>query len=162
SGITHSNNDSKVTVKNIPNTAGVSSKILGPIISNNICIDMVIQNSIVGLKYTDFTFLVENKFLKKVEYLIKKYIISKLGGIVEHELNITKISIVGIGLRTHNNILEKMLYCMSKLKVNIILISTSETKISIVIKDKDTIKTIKELYLMFNQNFMFRRNGRVA
>ncbi|AQU89541.1 aspartate kinase [Candidatus Carsonella ruddii] len=162
SGITHSNNESKITVKNVPNTAGVSSKILGPIISNNICVDMIIQNSIINAKNTDFTFLVENKFLKKTKYLINKYIISKLGGIVEHELNITKVSVVGIGLRTHNNIIDKILYCMSKLKVNIILISTSETKISIVIKDKDTIKTIKELYIMFNKSFMFRRNGRVA
>ncbi|WP_433928003.1 aspartate kinase [Candidatus Carsonella ruddii] len=162
SGITHSNNEAKITVKNIPNTAGVSSKILGPIISSGICVDMVIQNSIIGEKYTNFTFLVENKFLKKSEFLIKKHVIPKLGGVLEHELNITKISIVGIGLRTHNSVLDKMLYCMSKLKVNIILISTSETKISIVIKNKETIKTIKELYLIFNKNFMFRRNGRVA
>lgn len=162
SGITHSNNEVKITVKNIPNTAGVSSKILGPIISNNICVDMIIQNSIINEKYTDLTFLVETKYFKKVKFLIKKHIISKLGGIVEHELNITKISIIGIGLRTHNKILDKMLYCVSKLKVNIILISTSETKISFVIKNKDTIKTIKELYLFFNKNFMFRRNGRVA
>ncbi|ATX33355.1 aspartate kinase [Candidatus Carsonella ruddii] len=162
SGITHSNNEAKITVKNLPNTAGVASKILGPIICNNICVDMVIQNSIINAKNTNFTFLVENKFCKKTKYLINKYIIPKLGGIVEYELNITKISVVGIGLRTHNNIIDKILYCMSKLKINIILISTSETKISVVIKDKDTIKTIKELYLMFNKNFMFRRNGRVA
>ncbi|XRA05354.1 MAG: aspartate kinase [Candidatus Carsonella ruddii] len=158
-GITHSNNEVKITVKNIPNTAGVSSKILGPILLNNICIDMIIQNSIINEKYTDFTFLVENKYFKKTKHLIKKYIISKLGGIVEHEKNITKISIIGIGLRTHNEIINKMLYCMSKIKVNIILISSSETKISFVIKNKDTIKSIKNLYFFFNKNFIFRRNG---
>ncbi|MGK2916083.1 MAG: aspartate kinase [Candidatus Carsonella ruddii] len=158
-GITHSNNEVKITVKNIPNTAGVSSKILGPILSNNICIDMIIQNSIINKKYTDFTFLVETKYFKKTKHLIKKYIISKLGGIVEHELNITKISIIGIGLRTHNEVINKMLYCMSKIKVNIILISSSETKISFVIKNKDTIKSIKNLYFFFNKNFIFRRNG---
>ncbi|MFI4883628.1 MAG: aspartate kinase [Candidatus Carsonella ruddii] len=158
-GITHSNNEIKITVKNIPNTAGVSSKILGPIISNNICIDMIIQNSIINKKYTDFTFLVENKYFKKAKHLIKKYIISKLGGTVEHEINVTKISIIGIGLRTHNEIINKMLYCMSKIKVNIILISSSETRISFVIKNKDTIKSIKNLYFFFNKNFIFRRNG---
>ncbi|MFI4913561.1 MAG: aspartate kinase [Candidatus Carsonella ruddii] len=157
-GITHSNNEVKITVKNIPNTAGVSSKILGPILSNNICIDMIIQNSIINENYTDFTFLVENKYFKKTKHLIKKYIISKLGGTVEHEANITKISIIGIGLRTHNEVINKMLYCMSKIKVNIILISSSETKISFVIKNKDTIKSIKNLYFFFNKNFIFRRN----
>lgn len=162
SGITHSNNEVKITVKKIPNTAGVSSKILGPIISNNICVDMIIQSSVINEKYTNFTFLVENKFFKKSKYLIKKHIISKLGGEVEHELDITKISIIGIGLRTHNKIIDKMLFCMSRLKVNIVLISTSETKISFVIKNKDTIKTIKEFYLIFNRIFMFKRNGRVA
>ncbi|MFI4878758.1 MAG: aspartate kinase [Candidatus Carsonella ruddii] len=158
-GITHSNNEVKITVKNIPNTAGVSSKILGPILLNNICIDMIIQNSIINEKYTDFTFLVENKYFKKTRHLIKKYIISKLGGNVEHETNITKISIIGIGLRTHNEIINKMLYCMSKIKVNLILISSSETKISFVIKNKDTIKSIKNLYFFFNKNFIFKRNG---
>ncbi|AFP83975.1 aspartate kinase [Candidatus Carsonella ruddii] len=162
SGITHSNNESKITVKNIPNTYGVSSKILGPLISNNICIDMVVYNSVIGEKKTNFTFLIENKFLKKSIYLINKHIILKLGGKIEFESSITKISIVGIGLRTHNNVIDKILFCTSKLQVNIILISTSETKISILIKDFDTILLIKELYSLFNYNNMFRRNGRVA
>ncbi|AFP84155.1 aspartokinase [Candidatus Carsonella ruddii HT isolate Thao2000] len=162
SGITHSNNESKITVKNIPNTYGVSSKILGPLISNNICIDMIIHNSIIGEKKTNFTFLIENRYLKKSIYLINKHILLKIGGKIEFENFITKISVVGIGLRTHNNVVDKILFCTSKLQVNIILISTSETKISILIKNFDTILLIKELYSIFNYNNMFRRNGRVA
>ncbi|BCG49345.1 aspartate kinase [Candidatus Carsonella ruddii] len=162
SGITHTNNEVRITVKNTLNTAGISSKIIGPIVLNNISVDMVIQNSIFTSKFTDFTFLVEKKFYKKAIFLIKKYIISKLGGIIEYEKEISKVSVVGIGLKTHNEIINKILFCMSKTKVNIILISTSETKISVLIKDIYIIKAIKELYYMFNKNIIFRRNGRVA
>ncbi|BFI90939.1 aspartate kinase [Candidatus Carsonella ruddii] len=162
SGITHSNNEAKITVKNVPNTYGISSKILGPLISNNINIDMVVHNSIIGEKKTNFTFLIENKFIKKTIYLISRHILLKIGGRIEFERSITKISVVGIGLRTHNNVLDKVLFCTSKLRINIILISTSETKISILIKDKNTIFIIRELYSLFNQYDMLRRNGRAA
>lgn len=162
SGITHSNNEVKITIKNILNIPGIFSKILGPLISNNICVDMIVKNSFLNEKYTIFTFLIENRFLNKSIYLLNKHIMIKIGGNIEYENYITKISIVGIGLRNHNNIINKIFFCISKINVNIILLSTSETKISILIKNFDTIKTIKELYFIFNINNMFRRNGRVA
>ncbi|AFP83593.1 aspartate kinase [Candidatus Carsonella ruddii] len=162
SGLTHSNNEVKITILNTPNIPGIASKIIGPIVSNNILIDMIIQNANANSEFTNFSFLIETKFLKKTIFLIKKHILSKLGGIIIYQNNISKISIVGIGLRSHNEIISKIMFCMSKEKINIINISTSETKISFLIKNNKIIFAIKSLYNIFNQNNMFRRNGRVA
>ncbi|BAF35139.1 aspartokinase [Candidatus Carsonella ruddii PV] len=159
SGISYTSNEVKITVANIPNVSGVLSKILGPIISNGICIDMVIQNSLNHLKFTNFTFLIEEFFLKKVIFLIKKFFITKIGGRVEYEKHISKVSVIGIGLRSHNYIIGKIFYSMSKLGINIILVSTSETKISILIKKKFTVLAIKNLYKIFNKQFFVKRNG---
>ncbi|AFP84336.1 aspartate kinase [Candidatus Carsonella ruddii] len=159
SGISYTSNEVRITVANIPNVPGVLSKILGPIISNGICIDMVIQNSLNYFKFTNFTFLIEEFFFKKAIYLIKKFFITKIGGRVEYERYVSKISIIGIGLRSHNHIIGKIFYSMSKLSINIILVSTSETKISILIKKKFTILAIKNLYKIFNKQFSLKRNG---
>ena len=135
SGIAFNRDEAKLTVLGVPDHPGVAYQILGPIGEANIEVDMIIQN--VGQDgTTDFTFTVHRNDYEKAQGLLKK-IAEKLGA---REINgdnkIVKISLVGVGMRSHVGIASKMFEILAKEGINIRMISTSEIKVSVVIDEK--------------------------
>ncbi len=138
SGISSVDNEAKLTIRGVPDLPGIAAKILGPISDSGIDIDVIIQN-ISDEKTTDFTFTVDKDDASNAKKILKKT--SKLlgGGSIEVDDNIAKVSVVGRGMRGQSGIASKMFQALADNEINILMITTSEIKISVVI-EKDLMK----------------------
>jgi aspartate kinase len=148
SGIAFTKDEAEVMIKGIKDQPGVAAKILGPIGEANIEIDMIVQN--VGSNgLADFTFTVSRNTLKKALQVIDKKKKIMMYESVSSKSNIVKVSLVGVGMRSHAGIASKMFKCLAKNKVNIRMISTSEIKISVVIDQKNLEIAVQALHNEF-------------
>ena len=138
SGISSADNEAKLTIRGVPDLPGIAAKILGPISDSGIDVDVIIQN-ISDEKTTDFTFTVDKDDASNAKKILKKT--SKLlgGGSIEVDDNIAKVSVVGRGMRGQSGIASKMFQALADNEINILMITTSEIKISVVI-EKDLMK----------------------
>ncbi len=148
SGIAFNRDEAKVTMLGVPDQPGVAHKILGPIADSNIELDMIIQN-VAEDATTDFTFTVHrNDFDKSLA--IMKETANKLGAReVTGDSKIVKVSIVGVGMRSHAGIASTMFETLAKEGVNIRMISTSEIKISVVVDEKYLELSVRALHEAF-------------
>ena len=128
-------NEAKLTIREVEDIPGIAAKILSPISAAGIDIDVIVQN-ISADNITDFTFTVDKSSAEEAERIL--YDVSKeLGsGKIDVDSEIAKISVVGIGMRSHAGIATKMFESLAKSNINILMITTSEIKISVVIKKK--------------------------
>ncbi len=135
SGIAFNRDEAQLTINGVPDTPGLAYQILGPISDANIEVDMILQN--VGADgTTDFTFTV-NRNDYDMAFSILRKTLEKLGARVASGNNkIVKLSIVGVGMRSHAGIASKMFQILAKEGINILMISTSEIKISVVVEEK--------------------------
>jgi aspartate kinase len=149
SGIAFNRDEAKISVLGVPDTPGIAYKIVGAVADANIEIDMIIQNVSKEGK-TDFSFTVHrNDFAKAVE-LLKSNVIGALGAKeVVGDAKICKVSIVGIGMRSHVGIASKMFSCLADEGINIQMISTSEIKTSVVIDEKYMELAVRALHKAF-------------
>ena len=148
SGIAFTKDEAEVMIKGVKDTPGVAAKILGPIGEANIEVDMIVQN--VGSNgLADFTFTVSRNTLKKAIQVIEKNKKIMMFDSVCSQSNIVKVSIVGVGMRSHAGIAGRMFKCLAKNKVNIRMISTSEIKISVVIEQKSLEIAVQALHNEF-------------
>ena len=138
SGISSIDSEAKLTLRGVPDIPGVAAKILGPISEAGIEIDVIVQN-ISAENTTDFTFTVNEDDALAAEAILLEMSNSFGGGLVEVDSDIAKISIVGRGMRAHAGIASKMFQALANEEINILLITTSEIKISVVIK-RDSMK----------------------
>jgi len=138
SGISSIDSEAKLTLRRVPDIPGVAAKILGPISEAGIEVDVIVQN-ISAENTTDFTFTVNEANAAAAEAILLEMSNSFGGGLVEVDSDIAKISIVGRGMRAHAGIASKMFEALANKEINILLITTSEIKISVVIK-KDSMK----------------------
>ena len=138
SGISSIDSEAKLTLRGVPDIPGVAAKILGPISEAGIEVDVIVQN-ISAENTTDFTFTVNEANAAAAEAILSEMSNSFGGGLVEVDSDIAKISIVGRGMRAHAGIASKMFEALASKEINILLITTSEIKISVVIK-KDSMK----------------------
>ena len=138
SGISSIDSEAKLTLRGVPDIPGVAAKILGPISEAGIEIDVIVQN-ISAENTTDFTFTVNEDNALAAEAILSEMSNSFGGGLVEVDSDIAKISIVGRGMRAHAGIASKMFQALANEEINILLITTSEIKISVVIK-RDSMK----------------------
>ena len=138
SGISSIDSEAKLTLRGVPDIPGVAAKILGPISEAGIEVDVIVQN-ISAENTTDFTFTVNEADAAAAEAILLEMSNSFGGGLVEVDSDIAKISIVGRGMRAHAGIASKMFEALAKKEINILLITTSEIKISVVIK-RDSMK----------------------
>lgn len=148
SGIAFNRDEAQLTIKGIPDQPGVAAHILGPISDENIEVDMIVQN--VGSDETaDFTFTVHRndyeKALKVIENIVKKLGGGQVGG----DPSIVKLSLVGVGMRSHAGIASRMFTALAAEKINILMISTSEIKISVVIEEKYLELGVRTLHEAF-------------
>ena len=147
-GITSTKNDSKVTIIGVKDRPGVAASIFKPLSLNNINVDMVVQNMSLNGKETDLTFTIKSEDLKKTEKLIKKnkkILYRKLS----YDDNVSKVSIIGVGMITTPGITYRMFQALADKKINIMVISTSEIKISVLISNKLLKKAIAVLHKEF-------------
>jgi len=148
SGIAFTKDEAEVMIKGVKDTPGVAAKILGPIGEANIEVDMIVQN--VGSNgLADFTFTVSRNTLKKAIQVIENNKKTMMFDSVTSQNNIVKVSIVGVGMRSHAGIAGRMFKCLAKNKVNIRMISTSEIKISVVIEQKSLEIAVQALHNEF-------------
>jgi aspartate kinase len=149
SGIAFNRDEAKLTVMGVPDIPGVASKILGPIGAANIEVDMIVQN-VAADKTTDFTFTVNRIDYLKAEEVLRK-VASELGAReVSGAKDITKVSLVGVGMRSHAGVASKMFDVLAQENINIQIISTSEIKISVVIDEKYLELAVRALHTAFD------------
>jgi aspartate kinase len=148
SGIAYDKNQSKITMTGVPDRPGIASKIFGEIAAANIVVDMIIQNvSQEGL--TDISFTVPRGDLKEAALIVSK-ISKEIGaGDLQIKEDIAKVSMVGAGMRSHSGVAAKMFQTLASEGINIMMISTSEIKISCVIDAKYTELAVRSLHEAF-------------
>lgn len=148
SGIAFNRDEAKLTIRGVPDTPGIAYRILGPIGDANIEIDMIVQN-ISADNTTDFTFTVHrNEFRKALPIL--ENIAKEIGAReVVGDDKIAKVSLVGVGMRSHAGVASQMFGTLAKENINIQMISTSEIKISVVVEEKYMELAVRALHTAF-------------
>ena len=150
SGIAFNRDEAKISVLGVPDTPGIAYQILGAVADANIEVDVIIQNISKG-GLTDFSFTVHRGDHAKTVDLLKTQVLPKLGAQeVVSDAKICKVSIVGIGMRSHVGIASKMFRVLSEESINIQMISTSEIKTSVVIDEKYMELAVRALHKAFD------------
>jgi len=148
SGIAHNRDEAKLTISGVPDLPGIASKILAPVADENIEVDMIIQN-IASDGNTDFTFTVHRNDYEKARKILE-VTKEKLGAqAVTGDDKIVKVSIVGVGMRSHAGIASTMFKALASENINIEMISTSEIKISVVVNEKYLELAVRTLHAAF-------------
>ncbi|TXH73486.1 aspartate kinase [Thiobacillus sp.] len=148
SGIAFNRDEAKITVVGVPDQPGIAYQILGPVADANIDVDMIVQN--VGhANTTDFTFTVHRNDFAKAMDIVKANATVIGAREVTGDDKIAKVSIVGVGMRSHVGIARKMFETLSKENINLQMISTSEIKISVVVEDKYMELAVRALHQAF-------------
>ena len=148
-GISSTDNDAKVTLLGVKDRPGIAASIFKPLSQNSINVDMVVQNISSNGKETDLTFTIKSYDLSKTKKIIKKNKNIKFKKMI-FDKNVSKVSIIGVGMVTTPGVSYRMFQALAKININIQVISTSEIKISVLIKKTNVKKAIKCLHKEFN------------
>ena len=148
-GISFTKNDAKITLVGVKDRPGIAASIFEPLSKNNINVDMVVQNISANGSETDVTFTVKNEDLKKSVKTLKNNNLFKYKKILVDD-KVSKVSIIGVGMITTPGVTYRMFKSLSKKKINILVISTSEIKISVLIKRSNVKKAVATLHKEFN------------
>jgi len=148
-GVAYSKDDAKITLQAVEDKPGVAAEIFEPFEKNKINIDMVIQNVSSDGKTTDISFTTKREDLNKSLDILKKNNKITFKNL-SYKDNVSKISIVGAGMVTTPGITYRMFRALADEKINILAISTSEIKISVIIDEESTLKAVKKLHNIFN------------
>ncbi len=149
SGVTYNKNESKIEVMRVPDVPGLAAKLFKPIADANIVVDMIIQTSSSEKGYADVAFTVPKSDFVKTLQIVKETMKEMGTKEVSTNEDIAKVSIIGVGMRSHSNVAAKMFAALAKEGINIIMISTSEIKISCVIDSKYTELAVRSLHDAF-------------
>ncbi|MDC3074988.1 aspartate kinase [Pelagibacteraceae bacterium] len=150
SGVSYSNNESKLTLSGIADKPGISATIFGLLANNNINVDMIVQNTSQDGVTANITFTVPNSEINNAKKILeenKKLIDFKS---IETDTNISKISVIGMGMMSQSGVAKKMFATLAGNSINILAISTSEIKISVLIDKKFTKIAVKSLHEAYN------------
>ncbi|HUV50626.1 MAG TPA: aspartate kinase [Anaerolineae bacterium] len=148
SGITHNKDAARITLKKVPDQPGVAAKIFSPIADEKILVDMIIQNT-RAQGQTDLTFTVSKKNFKKALEIERK-VAEEIGAEkVFGDENIAKVSVTGVGMRSHSGVASKMFSTLAGENINILMISTSEIRISCIIEEKYAERAVRVLHSAF-------------
>jgi len=148
-GVAYSKDDAKITLMGVQDKPGVAANIFEPLSKNQINVDMVIQNISSDQKITDITFTIKRDDLLKTIEILKNNKDIKYES-MSHNNKVSKISIVGAGMVSTPGITYKMFRSLAEEKINILAISTSEIKLSVIINEDDILKAIKKLHTAFD------------
>ena len=150
SGVSYSKNESKITISGIPDKPGISAKIFGLLANKNINVDMIVQNISQDGINANITFTIPNN---EVNYA-KEILENNLGNInfksLKTDENVSKISVIGMGMMSQSGVAKKMFETLANMSINILAISTSEIKISVLINEEYTDIAVKSLHNAYN------------
>ena len=148
SGIAFTRDETKLSIRGVPDVPGMAYRVFGPISDANIEVDVIVQN--VGINHTnDITFTVQRKDTDKAARILEQ-IAKDIGAEkIEVDNKVAKVSLVGVGMRSHAGIASKMFGALSAESINIQLITTSEIKISVVIEEKYLALAVRALHAAF-------------
>jgi aspartate kinase len=149
-GVTYSKDEAKVTLLGVQDKPGVAADIFEPLGKNSINVDMVIQNISPDGKTTDLTFTIKRNDLSKAIKTIKSNKKNVKFKSISSDKKVSKVSIIGAGMITTPGVTYKMFRALAQEKINILAISTSEIKISVIINEINTTKAVKKLHTVFN------------
>ena len=150
-GISSTKNDAKITIVGVKDRPGVAACIFKPLSRNLINVDMVVQNISADGKETDLTFTIKSEELAKTKKIILQNNKINFRDLI-FDKNVSKVSIIGVGMITTPGVTYRMFQTLAKEKINILVISTSEIKISVLINKKNVNKAIKSLHKEFKLN----------
>ena len=148
-GVAYSKDDAKITIIGVEDRPGVAANIFEPLSKAQINVDMVIQNISFDQKTTDITFTVKRDDVSKTKQTLKDDSKINYKEII-HNTKVAKVSIVGAGMVSTPGVTYRMFRALSDEKINILAISTSEIKLSVIIEEDDTLKAIKKLHTIFD------------
>ncbi|EJL96582.1 aspartate kinase [Pseudomonas sp. ADAK2 TE3594] len=148
SGIAFNRDEAKLTIRGVPDTPGVAFKILGPISAANIEVDMIVQN-VAHDNTTDFTFTVHRNDYQAAHTVLENTAREIGAREIVGDTKIAKVSIVGVGMRSHAGVASRMFESLAKESINIQMISTSEIKVSVVIEEKYLELAVRALHTAF-------------
>lgn len=149
SGIAHASDEAKITIEGVADIPGVASKIISPVSAANIDVDMIVQNtSAEGL--TDFTFTVKRPDFDEALALLRSVSEDIGARKVSGDPQISKVSVVGVGMRSHAGVASRVFEALARENINIQMISTSEIKISVVVDEKYTELAVRSLHEEFD------------
>jgi aspartate kinase len=148
-GVTYNKNEVKVTVRGVPDKPGIAAGLFSKLGAAGVNVDMIIQN--VGAQgFSDISFTLDRSELKKAQKVMQE-VAKTMGasGVLVDE-GVAKVSVVGVGMRSHSGVAAKMFQSLADNGINIEMISTSEIKISVVIDEKDVAKAVNAIHKKFN------------
>ena len=148
-GVTYSKDDAKITLLGVQDKPGIAADIFEPLGKSSINVDMVIQNISPDGKETDLTFTIKRNDLSKTIKLIESNQKNVKYKSISTDKKVSKVSIVGAGMITTPGVTYKMFRALAQEKINILAISTSEIKISVIVKESSTTKAVKKLHTVF-------------
>ena len=148
-GVAYSKDDAKITISGVLDKPGVAANVFEPLSKNQINVDMVIQNISLDQKTTDITFTIKRDDLVKTLEILKNNKDIEYQNI-SHNNKVSKISIVGAGMVSTPGVTYKMFRGLAEEKINILAISTSEIKLSVIIDEKNTMNAVKKLHKIFD------------
>lgn len=149
SGVTYDRDQAKITIVHIPDKPGIAAVLFAPLSERNISVDMIIQNA-SAQGFTDITFTVSKKDLKEAKKIVEETVKDIGAKKVEVDDDVAKISIIGVGMVSHSGVAAKMFKTMADEGINIMMISTSEIKISCIIQRKYTELAVMVLHDAFH------------
>ena len=148
-GVAYSKDDAKITLIGVEDRPGVAANIFEPLNKAQINVDMVIQNISSDQKKTDITFTIKRDDLNKTKNILKQNNTIKYQNIT-HNDKVAKVSIVGAGMVSTPGVTYRMFRALADEKINILAISTSEIKLSVIIEEAKTLKAVKKLHTIFD------------
>ena len=150
SGVTYNKNEAKIEIMGVPDVPGMAAKLFKPISDANIVVDMIIQTSSTEKGCADMAFTVPKSDFNQTLQIVKETVKALGGKEVVADENIAKVSIVGVGMRSHSNVATHMFSALANEGININMISTSEIKISCIINSKYTELAVRALHDAFD------------
>ncbi len=147
-GVTYSKSDARVTLLGVEDRPGVAADIFGPLADAEINVDMIVQNISEDNKTTDITFTVAKTDLERAKDAIEKSKKIKFAKMLT-DANVAKVSVIGVGMRSHAGLAQQMFKTLSEKGINILVISTSEIKISVLIKEEYTELAVRALHTAY-------------
>jgi aspartate kinase len=149
SGIAYSRDEAKITLSQVPDQPGVAAAIFGPLADANINVDMIVQNVSQGGKTTDLTFTVSKAELDRAMKVIEGSKGTIKYATLSPDPNVVKVSVIGVGMRSHAGIAQRMFRALAEKGINIQVISTSEIKISVLIAEDYTELAVRTLHTAY-------------
>ena len=150
SGVSYSDKEAKVTISGVPDIPGISAKIFGGLADNNINVDMIVQNTSQDGITANLTFTIQENEMDLAKQIIEANKPSIKYTSLSTNANVSKISVIGVGMKSQSGVAQKMFQTLANKHINILAISTSEIKISVLIDKEYTHRAVKSLHIAYS------------